>query len=78
MTTNKMNLNELAYQLKEQGLSYIQIGFIMKQISGKFDYFVSRPLYRVEQSPACNSLTIKAPLGGKQEIRLYTLQNLSG
>ena len=25
-----MNLNELAYQLKEQGLNYIQIGFVLK------------------------------------------------
>jgi len=27
-----INLNEYAYQLKEQGLSYIQIGFVMKEL----------------------------------------------
>lgn len=60
-----MNLNELAYQLKEQGLSYIQIGLIMKQISGKFDYFISRTLIQQKTSPASNRRKNKASLGGK-------------
>ncbi len=28
-----INLNEYAYQLKEQGLNYIQIGFVMKELA---------------------------------------------
>lgn len=28
-----MNLNEFAYQLKEKGLNYFQIGFVLKAVS---------------------------------------------